>query len=96
MDFNNLDTETIDLWELIDYIRTIRMIAEKVDKKVIDILGRSQIINYVSSVFANKFEEEIKYLNKERIESKFEGFAAQELGITREEIRKSGVEIPGV
>lgn len=96
LDFSDSATETIGLWELIDHIRVLRRIAKLIDTKILSILGKEQVLEHVAHVFIDEFQDDIKSLNEDRIESKFEGFAAQELGISRTEVKEMGVDIPGV
>lgn len=96
LDFSDLATETIDLWELIDYIRVIRRIAEEIDRKILSILEKEQIIEHVARIFEHEFQDDIKSLTEDRVESKFAGFAAQELGISRDEVKEMAVDIPGM
>lgn len=94
-DFTKLDIIKFSESELIGFINLLRRLSKKIDHRVLTLLGRERVLDYLFLEFKAEYALEIKRRTEERLRGKFLMLAKIKFNIREEEVDLSRFNFKG-
>ena len=86
LDFSSCNIAQFDDREIVDCIRVVRRLAEKFDVKLLSLVGKQKVVDYLLCDFRLKFSSDIKQKSRSRLENKFATVAKMRFNLDRTDI----------